>query len=97
MNEAAREPQVADWEKVHEVAIALLGLAESHRKDRMRVRPEIPFLDTFEQEGWIVDSNTGAGWIEWTAAGEARAREMLRKHFGIVLPGAAADIEAARN
>lgn len=94
MSEAATNPQVPDWEKVHEVAIALLGLTEHHRKDRLRVRPEIPFLDTFGQEGWIEDSNTCLGWVELTEAGQARAREMLGKHFGIVVPGPATGTEA---
>lgn len=87
MNEDAAGEQVQDWEKVHEVGIALLGLSERHRKDRLRVRPEIPCLDDFEQEGWIEDSNTCLGWVWLTEAGQARAREMLRKHFGIVVDG----------
>lgn len=85
MHDDTTREQVPDWEKVHEVAIALLGLAERHRKDRLRVRPEVPFLDTFEQEGWIEDSNTCLGWVWLTESGQARAREMLRKHFGIVV------------
>jgi hypothetical protein len=97
MDEAAEKRQAEDWEEVHEVAIALLGLTEHHRKDRLRVRPEIPFLDTFEQEGWIEDSNTCLGWVELTEAGQARAREMLRKHFGIVLPGPGARVEPPRD
>jgi len=51
MNEATTNAQLPDLEKVHKVAIALLGPTELHRQDRLRVRPEIPFLDTFEQEG----------------------------------------------
>jgi len=85
MSEAAMNPQVADWEKVQEVAIALLWLTERHRKDRLRVRPEIPCLDDFEQEGWIEDSITSLGWVRLTEAGQARACAMLRKHFGIVV------------
>jgi hypothetical protein len=85
MNEVDTGAQVPDWEKVQEVAIALLGLTEHQRKERLRVRPEIPFLDTFEDEGWIEDSNTSLGWVWLTEAGQARAREMLRKHFGIVV------------
>lgn len=46
--------------KVHEVAIALIGLTEHHRKDRLRVRPEIPLLNTFEEEGWVEDSRSYA-------------------------------------
>jgi hypothetical protein len=42
-------------------------------------------LDDFEQEGWIEDSNTCLGWVWLTEAGQARSREMLRKHFGIVV------------
>jgi hypothetical protein len=96
MSEAAVNPQVPDWEKLHEVAIALLGLTEHHCKDRLRVRPEIPFLDAFEQEGWIEDSNTSLGWVELTEAGQARAREMLRKHFGIVVPEPESRVEPPR-
>ncbi len=81
---------------MHEVAIALLGLTEHHRKDRLRVRPEIPFLDSFEQKGWIDDSNTCLGWVWLTEAGQARAREMLRKHLGIVVPGPEAGGEPPR-
>jgi len=68
--------------------MALLGLCEQHRRDRLRVRPWIPFLETFEQEGWIENSNTALGRIELTESGHARAREMLEKYFGIVLRGA---------
>jgi len=93
MSEAATNPQLPDWEKVQEVAIALLGLTERHRKDRLRVRPEIPCLDDFEQEGWIEDSNTSLGWIWLTETGQTRAREMLRKHFGIEVPEPAARVE----
>jgi len=85
MNDGTTGEQVPDWEKVQEVAIALLGLTERHRKDRLRVHPEIPCLDDFEQEGWIEDSNTSLGWVWLTEAGQARSREMLRKHFGIVV------------
>jgi hypothetical protein len=77
-----------DWEKAHEVAMALLLLCERHRRDRLRVRPWIPFLESFEREGWIEDSNVALGWVELTDAGQAHAREMLAKHFGIVLGGA---------
>jgi len=76
-----------DWPKVQEVALALLCLGEHHRRDRLRVRPQIPFLEEFESEGWIEDSSTALGWIEITPAGQARAHEMLEKHFGIVIGG----------
>ena len=82
-----RTTRTPDWDKAHEVAMALLGLCERHRRDRLRVRPWIPFLESFEHEGWIEDSNTALGWVELTEEGHARAREMLENHFGIVLGG----------
>ena len=97
MKEPTENPHVPAWEKLHEVAIALLALTEHHRKDRLRVSPEIPFLDTFEEEGWGVDSNTSVGWVELTEAGQARAREMLRKHFAIFIPEPAAGAEPPRS
>lgn len=62
MSEAARNSQVPAWKRVHEVEIALLGLTEHYRTERLRVRPEIPFLASFEQEGWVEDSSTCLGW-----------------------------------
>jgi hypothetical protein len=70
---------------VQEVAIALLGLTERLRKDRLRVLPEIQCLDDFEQEGGIEVSNTSLDWVGLTEAGQARSCEILRKHFGIVV------------
>ena len=75
-----------DWEKAHEVALALLFLCPGHGGDRLRRRPQLPFLDTFEEEGWIDDANTSLGWIELTEAGSTRARALLEKHFGITVP-----------
>jgi len=76
-----------DWAKAHEVALALLCLCESDRREHLRVRPRIPslFLEAFEEEGWIEDANTTLGWVCLTDAGWERARGLLRAHFGIVV------------
>lgn len=83
--ESAR--RTPDWEKVHEVAIALLGLCESHRRRQNERKPQIPsfLLEAFEEAGWIDDARAVLGWVELSEAGQARSREMLEKHFGIVV------------
>lgn len=77
------EPEL-DWEKIDEVALALLWLGRwaDHEVTRVWKGLAWEITDHLHEKGWIDNPRSKNKSVIMTAEGVEKAQEMLRKHFG---------------
>jgi len=88
MNDTRRKkttenPQSAiDWEKVDEVALALICLTLSS-EGRAWKGLDWNLMDRLYEKGWIFDPKNKAKSVVVTEEGEKKAEEFFKKYFAI--------------
>ena len=77
------EPEL-DWDKIDEVALALLWLGRWDDDPVTRVWKSLAWeiTDHLHEKGWIDNPRSKNKSVIMTAEGVEKAKEMLRKHFG---------------
>ncbi|NOZ84907.1 MAG: hypothetical protein GXP49_01325 [Deltaproteobacteria bacterium] len=68
-----------NWEKVDEVALALLSLTLI--EDRVWKGLDWDIMDRLHEKGWISNPRSKAKSVAVTQEGQERAREFFKKHF----------------
>jgi hypothetical protein len=69
-----------DWDKVDEVALALLSLTlDGDRRAWKGLAWDV--TNRLHEKGWIFDPKNKAKSVVFTEEGEHRANEVFRKHF----------------